>query len=77
MIQFKDNPMLDIDMPGADTKDIQIHLYNFCQTCINGDPTDAGFQLMRNLQALANREEKTRSRKVKTSVVSLVTRKST
>lgn len=63
------NPMLDIKMPGVDTKDAQIHLYTFCQDFLEGDPTNAAFQLMRNLTVLASREEKARNRNVVTSIV--------
>jgi len=63
------NPMLDILMPGADTKAAQIHLHNFCDTFLNGDPTDAAYELMRNLTLLANRDQKVRRSNVVTSII--------
>ena len=43
--------------------------HEFCDTFLNGDPTDAAFQLMRNLTLLANREQKVRATNVVTSII--------
>ena len=75
MNKIVSNPMLDIKMPGADTKDAQIYLFNFCQECLEGCPTDAAFQLMRDLTVLASREAKARNKSVVTSIVSHLPRR--